>query len=423
MRHIRKTIFTILLMLACAPALAGDEAVLSWQECVIEAAKANPELAASLHVVEQRKAEKWVETSPLLPQFTTEASISRVDNFSGTGRRDNNTYSVRGEQLLFDGFKAYSDFKSAEQALKASEETYTVASSDIRYNLRKAFVELLKSQTLVPITAGIIERRKQNLGMIRLRYESGREHEGSLLLAEADFAQAEYDHRKANRDISVAQYELRKTMGWYDDRPIRAKGSFKLHKEVGAKPNLRKLAENHPIVQRSLAEKGAAKYELKAAKAEFFPEFNAYAEAGKVRGGGFSNSSNGWLAGLSASLPILEGGRRIANTDRARAKLMEAKSNEVSEYDTVLTGLETAWQNLKDAVELYRVRNKYLKADEVRAKISRAQYANGLLIFDNWIIIEDNYVRSQKSNVEAEANMLIAEAEWIRAKGETLNYE
>jgi outer membrane protein TolC len=418
----RQVTFAVLLLLG-TPALAGEMVVLGWDDCVREAAEANPALAASLKNVEQKKAEKWVATSPMLPQVSTEASVSRLDNISGGGRRDNNTYSVRAEQLLFDGFKTYDEFKSAEQNIKASEFTSSVTSSEIRYNLRKAFVELLKAQTLIPITAGIIERRKGNLGMIRLRYESGREHEGALLLAEADLAQANYDHGKAKRDISAAQYALRKAMGWYDDRPVRVKGSFELMQPVSARPDLRGLAGDHPAVGRSAAEKGAAEYELKAAQAEFFPTFDFSAEVGKVRGGGFTGSNNGWQVGLGASLPIFEGGRRIANTQRAKAKLLEVESNQRDEYDRVLSGLEAAWQYLNDAVEYYRVQQKYLEADRVRAKIARAQYANGLLIFDNWIIIEDNYVRSQKAYVEAGAIMLNAEADWIRSRGETLSYE
>jgi len=69
------------------------------------------------------------------------------------------------------------------------------------------------------------------------------------------------------------------------------------------------------------------------------------------------------------------------------------------------------------------VQEKYLKASEVRAKISRAEYANGLQIFDNWIIIEDNYIKAQKSYVNAQAEMLIAEAAWVMARGGDLGYE
>ncbi|MFH1829852.1 MAG: TolC family protein [Pseudomonadota bacterium] len=419
MKHTCAFIIIALFLLSCPAALAGKTLVLDWNECVREAAKQNPQLAASLQVVNQRKAQKWVATSPMLPQISVDASANKTNTFSGNNEKNNNTYSAKGEQLLFDGFKTYNDFKSAEEDISASQHTYTATSSEIRYNLRKAFADLLKAQDLVPITQGIIARRKQNLDMIQLRYESGREHQGSLLLAEADLAQAEYDHRKAKRDISVAQYALRKELGWNDDTPIRVKGSFALQYPMKGKPDLRAIADNHPDVKRVASEKGAAKYSLRSAKSEFFPTLKLTAEAGRVRSGGFS-SDDGWSVGVGASLPVFEGGRRIANTDKAAARLLEVTSSETSEYDLVLSILEGAWQRLKDAEEYYEVQKKYLTANEIRAKIGRAQYANGLLIFDNWIIIEDNYVRSQKAYVEAAAEMMIAEAEWVRARGEAL---
>lgn len=412
----------VFVLLIGSAALAGDATVLNWHDCIREAAKNNPQLAASGQLVDQRKAQKRVAMSPMLPQISAEASVSKTDTFSGGSGRNNNTYSARGEQLIFDGFKSYNDFKSAEQDVTASQHLYTEVSAGIRYNLRKAFAELLKAQALVPITAGIIERRQQNRDMLQLRYESGREHQGALLLAEADLAQARYDHRKARRDISASQYALRKELGWTKDVPVRVSGDFVLLQPLKGGPDLRTIADNHPLVKRIAAERNAAEFGFESAKSEFFPTLSLNAEAGKVRSGGFS-SQNGWSVGVGASLPIFEGGRRIANTDRAWSRLLEAASSETSEYDGVLSTLESAWQQLKDAVEFNEVQKKYLKADEVRAKIARAQYANGLLIFDNWIIIEDNYVRSQKSYVSAQAAMMIAEAEWMRTKGEALVYE
>lgn len=423
MTKLSRAILLLSFVLGSARAFAAGPVVMSWADCVREAARTNPDLAASRENVQQRKAETWVAASPFLPQITSEASASRLDNISGGGRRDNNTYSVRANQLLFDGFKTYDDYKTAQENVKASEFSSTVTSADVRFNLRQAFVDLLRAQTLVPITSGIIERREQNLAMIRLRYESGREHEGALLLAEADVASARFEHSRAKRGVSAAQYALRKAMGWYDDAPLRVEGRFELSGPIGTRPDLRMLADGHPAVGLRSAEKGAAHYELKAAEAEFFPTFDVSAEVGKVRSGGFTGSDNGWMVGVGATLPIFEGGRRIANTQRAKAKVMEAGESERAEYDRVLAGLEAAWQDLSDAEEYYRVQRKFLEANEVRAKIARAQYANGLLIFDNWIIIEDNYVRSQIASVEAGAAMLVAEAEWVRTKGEALTYE
>jgi outer membrane protein TolC len=422
MKRLLTVIAVLFSLFAGLPSQAAESIVLSWSDCLKEAAKNNPQLTASSQQIEQRKAEKRMAIAPMLPQISGQASAGKTGDFEGGDIHDNNTYSATGDQLIFDGFKTYNEYKSAEQSVTASRHSYTAASSQVRYNLRVAFVNLLRAQALIPITEGIIERRKQNLEMIRLKYESGGEHVGAFELAEADYAQAQYDLRKARRDISSAQYALRKELGWANDVPVVAKGGFELQDRLKEKPDLRAIADGHPSVRVASAEKESAKYGIGAAKAEFFPTFSMSAEAGKIGFGGFQ-SDNGWTVNVNASLPVFEGGQQVANTRRAKAKLVELSSTERSEYDAVLSELDSAWQSLDDAVEYRSVQEKYLKANETRAKIARAQYANGLLIFDNWVIIEDNYVKSQKSYVDAQAAMCTAEAAWVKAKGEALEHE
>jgi outer membrane protein TolC len=77
------------------------------------------------------------------------------------------------------------------------------------------------------------------------------------------------------------------------------------------------------------------------------------------------------------------------------------------------------WQN---AVDTVAVQKQVLQAADERAKISRVEYTNGLLTFDNWTIIEDNFAQAQTSSVAAQANAFIAEAQWIQAQGGTLDY-
>ncbi|MFH1653564.1 MAG: TolC family protein [Pseudomonadota bacterium] len=417
-----KKVFVILLSLISLVSFAKGAEVLNWKECVKEAAKNNPSLAASLQSIEQSKAQKWIATSPMLPQISAESGVNKSNSFSGNSEKNKYDYSVQGEQLIFDGFKTYNDVKSAKEDITAAKFNNALISSEVRYNLKTAFVDLLRAQSMVSIAQDIIQRRKQNYEMIGLSYESGREHEGSLLLAKADLQKAQFDLKKAERDVSVARYALRKVMGWEKNTPVTVKGEFRLSLSSKDEPNLEALANKHPQVKMSEAEKNSAKYGVGSAKAEFFPEINLNARAGKV-GVGISSDDKGWTVGLGASLPIFEGGRRIANTQKAHARLNEAVYNEKSDYDAVLSTLEESWQTFQDAIEEVSVQQSYLEAAKVRAKISRAQYANGLLIFDNWIIIEDNYVNAEKNYLNSEANMLRAEALWVKAKGGALDYE
>jgi len=103
--------------------------------------------------------------------------------------------------------------------------------------------------------------------------------------------------------------------------------------------------------------------------------------------------------------------------------LKRAEAEERSGRDTVILTLEESWVGWQDAVGAVAVRKKFLEADEERAKIANAQYAAGLIAFDDWIIIEDNLVNSQKAYLNTQANVLVAQATWAQAKGEILEHE
>ncbi|MDD2679626.1 MAG: TolC family protein, partial [Candidatus Omnitrophica bacterium] len=129
-----------------------------------------------------------------------------------------------------------------------------------------------------------------------------------------------------------------------------------------------------------------------------------------------------WNAGLSLSMPIFEGGLRIAQVSQAQAYLNQLKENERSTRDALIVALENAWVALQDTLEAIGVQYKNLIATEERSKIAQAEYATGFITYDNWTIIEDNRVQAKTAYLNAQANALLAEAKWIQAKGETLEY-
>ena len=126
---------------------------------------------------------------------------------------------------------------------------------------------------------------------------------------------------------------------------------------------------------------------------------------------------------MTVSLPFFEGGKRISSVLKSKAALKGAVADERSGRDSVLVTLEQAWKDLKDTVEEVVVRQKFLVASEERAKITRAQYANGLTTFDTWTIIEDDLVSAQKAYLDVRTIAMIAEAYWIQAIGGTLEYD
>ncbi|MBU1853038.1 MAG: TolC family protein [Candidatus Omnitrophica bacterium] len=400
---------------------ASSQNILTWEACVAEAKKKHPDLISAAEKVKQVKADKMIEISSTLPQI--DGTLSGKSTKASTGATsDSYSYSVTGTQLIFDGFKTLHDISSSSKTLEAEEYNYKVTSSDIRLNLRNSFVGLLKAQELSILTKDISERRRQNLKLVNLRYEAGREHKGSLLTAEADLANAEYEAKQAERNIILYQRELSKEMGLEKLNLVSVKGRFSLTRDYDIKPDIENLADTTPFLQELIAEKEATRYDLKSKQADFFPAVYLNGSAGKSSGE-WPPDDDSWSFGMSVTLPIFEGGSRIVDIRKAKSKLRQAETDERSGRDSVLFTLEKTWKDLRDTIENLSVQEKFLQAAEERAKVTQAQYETGLISFDDWIIIEDNLVSAKKSYLNAQANMMIAEAYWIQAIGGTLEYD
>jgi outer membrane protein len=399
---------------------AGAQEVLTWQDCVKEAQQYHPDLISAKEVVNQFKAEKATAMSAILPQISTEVSQS-VSKAPQGSQTNTSFYGITGQQLLFDGFKTPYNIAAAAKNVKAAQYNYDVTSANIRLRLRTAFISLLNAQALLTITQDIALRRKQNADLVKLLYEGGMENRGSLLTAEANLAQANFNIVQAERAITVAQRQLSKEMGRTALRPIRASGDLEVTTAKREKPNFEALATTNPFLENLSTLTEAAQYGLKSAKAEFFPTLFANASAGRTDTT-WPPHNNEWSAGLTLTFPLFEGGSRLADVYKARAVLNQAKATERSGRDGVILTLEQAWTAWQNAVDTVAVQKQVLQAADEREKISRVEYTNGLITFDNWTIIEDNLAQAQTSLLTAQANAFIAEAQWTQAQGGTLDY-
>jgi outer membrane protein TolC len=148
----------------------------------------------------------------------------------------------------------------------------------------------------------------------------------------------------------------------------------------------------------------------------------ANTELGRI-GTSWPPEDNEWSIGLSLSWPLFEGRRRVGEVSRTKGVLGQAEADERSGRDGVILTMQETWTLLQDARDFVIVQGKQLQAAEERAKISRAQYTAGLIIFDDWTIIEDALVKARKAYLDALAAAAVAEAGWVQAQGWTLEDE
>lgn len=404
---------------------AYAQETLSWEDCVKEAAKNHPDLIAAGQEIKQSQATKRITASALYPQLDSnlDASTQRAASNNAVATiSDSYNYGLSATQLIFDGKKTINETKAAAENINASKQNFKYISATVRYRLRSAFIDLFKAQEMLRITQEIYEIRRSNLELIALRYESGLEHKGALLTAQADTADANYGIIQAQRNMEVARMKLTKEMGRPQLLPMAVKGDFEIKDDIKGRPDFAALSANNPSLKQIIAQKNAAEFSLRSTYGDFLPTLSGSAGANK-NGTLWEPRGNQWNLGLSLSLPIFEGGLRFAQVDQAKAYLNQLKENERSTRDGIILSLEQTWSALLDAIQNVEVQKDYLIANQERSKIAQAQYSIGFITFDNWTIIEDNLVKAKKAYLDAQAGMLLAQASWIQAKGETLEYE
>ena len=400
--------------------LCAAQEMLTWGACIQEAAKNHPDLIASGEEIKQSEAVKRQTASGLFPQVS--ASLSAQTAQSSGQETNTYGYGVSGTQLIFDGVKTINNLNAASENIAAAKQSFRFTSATVRFRLRCAFIDLLNSQEMSRITEEIYNIRRGNLELIVLRYESGLEHKGALLTAEADLADAQYGIAQTKRAVQVAQRDLVKEMGRKQLTPLYAQGDFQVKDSAKDEPDFELLAKNNPVWQQLVFRKRSAEFSLKSAYANFYPEITASAGASRS-GDRWSPQDKQWDLGVNLSLPLFEGGLKIAQVSEARALVRQLEENQRSALDSSILTLQQNWAILQDALENVAVQNKALIAAQERSNIAQAQYAVGFVSFDNWTIIEDNLVKAKRGYLNAQAAALLAEAKWIQAKGEVLEYE
>ena len=402
------------------PALPADTP-LSWEACVREALTAHPDLLAAGEKLDQAAADHDIARSAVLPQINASVSSSRSDS-DGQPPSNAHGYSISGRQLLYDGSRTTNQIAAARTAVAAEQYAYEVVSSRIRLDLRMAFIYLLQARELLAISEEITQRRKQNLGLVELRYEAGREHRGSLLSARANVAQAEYEIQSSKRAIELARWRLARALGRKNGQSVTIFGDMTLPAVDPGIPDFDKLALDNPFLKELMAQKDIALADKAGAKSDFFPQIYAEASTGRSDSD-WPPERDRWSAGLSLTIPLFEGGSRFTALKKADSRVRQLEAEKQSGYHEVLYTLFNTWSDLQDAVDRVSVGNAFLKASEERARITQVEYSNGLISFDNWAIIEDNLERDRKTCLSYLTNALIAHAYWIQAMGETLEYD
>ena len=411
----------------------SEPEVLTWPHLVKKTLQLNPDLQSARYVVTATARSRDIAFGDYLPSFEgdLQRSVSRRASGGGSGSfggsgggnalQDSLSLDLVGSQSLFNGFGTTGIFIKARKDLDAARYQYVVTSANVRDALKLAYVDVLRWNRLWKVNQGILERRKQNAEMVRLRYEAGRENLGSALRAEALAAQAAFDVQAAERYIGSQTIRLARETGGEFVLPVMIKESLEdlIPLAIVMEPDYGEIADNLPQVQRLVKVAEAAKANVVAVQSAVWPQVNGTMDYGKS-GERPSNLKSEHSWGLNVIVPFFNGGKNVNAIRKATADYDAARAVALSARNEAIAQLADAWVKYANAVDNIAVRKKFLEASQKRAEIVRAEYASGLMSFQDFDTAEQEQNNSENDYVLSLADVSNAQANWEMIRGKTL---
>lgn len=382
----------------------------TWERCLAEAKKSNLDyLAAEASFL---AAEKQIRVSqsgyfPNLSASLTYANDSTPLKSYGA--------SLNASQNLFAGFVDQAKVKQSEASRDIAKAALVAARAKVSSDLKTAFVNLLYAQRYVDLTDNIIERRQNNLRLVELRFQSGRENRGSLLLSKAYLEQSRLEVLQAKNAIHTSRAQLAKAMGSDVIETLVVQGEVPgLASEDS--PDFSRLALQTPDYLQAQGSECVAEAARQVAKASFFPSLNLTGSTG-VTGPEWAPTNNRWSVGANLTMPLWSGGKEIASFQAAEESARAAGFGRGATLQLVISKLRQSFASFQESAQKSLADQAFLDAALVRSKIARTKYNNGLMTFDDWDLIENDLITREKIRLTGLRDKVISEASWEQAQG------
>lgn len=409
-------------VVAAAPLSAAEARTLSWSESVKLTRESNADLKAAEAAFRSIEDLEGVARAGFLPTVNGVLDASRTGNSGSPDltQTRGNQYSATFEasESVFNGLSDYANFSRAKANTRAAVAAYEIAKAKASYDLKSAFEGLFYAQNVRILTTDIVKRRLSNLELVQLRFESGRENKGSVLLSRANLNQAKYESLQSEDNQAIARATLARVIGLDDtDETLAVVDEVPTNPAPPKPPDFRRLAAITPDHVQAAAQEDSAQAAVTVARSTYFPSLGVSANYGRRDVAFFPNGPDRWTLDATITIPLFHGGKDFYSTKSATATYTGSIGNRVSVDRGLLVKLRQAFHGYVEAVMKSEVDVSFRDAAQLRAEIARTQYNNGLVSFNDWDIIENDLIARQKTSLQSLRDRVTGEAIWEQAQG------
>jgi multidrug efflux system outer membrane protein len=398
-------------------------------ELEAQAVESNQNLKAAVARVTQARATARVARSELLPKINFDPSFVRQryspNQNPSFGNITANAFSVPLDlsyEIDLWG-RVRRGFESARADAQASLADFYNVLLGLQADVALNYFALRSIDAEISVVTATVGLRKEQVQLVRGRFEGGIGSDLDVARAETELANAEADAASLARRRSQLENALAILLGLNPSVfNLVATTSSSWGPEPPAVPAglPAQLLERRPDVAEAERQLAAANARIGVAKGAFFPVVNLTASGGYLSGDIqtlFNWDSRVWSIGPSVSLPIFAGGRNRANYKRSQAAFDEAVARYRQEVLVAFGDVEDSLAGIHFLAEQSSAQRRAVSNARRAADLAIQRYRSGIVSYLDVVDANREALQAERDNARLAGQRLNATVQLIKALG------
>jgi multidrug efflux system outer membrane protein len=394
-----------------------------------EAVSANQNVKAALARVGQSRATARVARADLMPNLSLDPSFTR-QRFSPNqdpsfGNITANTFHVPLDlsyEIDLWG-RVRRGFESARADAQASLADFYTSLLTVQSDVAQNYFALRALDAEVATVNATVDLRKEQVRLVRSRFEGGIGTELDVARAETELATTEADAAALARSRAELENAIAVLVGANPStftlpRVLQAKWSPVPPSIPAGLPA--ELLERRPDVAQAERQLASANAKIGVAKAGFFPVVSLTASGGYLSGDIetlFRWDSRTWTLGPSVSLPIFAGGRNRANYKRSQAAFDEAVARYRQQILVAFGDVENSLSGIRHLDQESAAQRRAVKNARRAADLATERYRSGLVSYLEVVDASREALQAERADAQLTGQRLAASVQLIKALG------
>jgi outer membrane protein, heavy metal efflux system len=396
----------LLFLLSGGSAVAQSTTLITLDQAIDLALAHNHSLKASRTLILQNQAQEItanLRPNPTLGVDTQFIPFFSPQDFSGTNLNQTQQFDLGISYLFERGHKRQHRLQAARDQTAVTRAQITDAERTLAFNVGQQFVSVLLAESTLQFALEDLKGFQQTVDISQAQFKAGFIGEGDFLKIKLQLLQFQTDVSSARLAKVQALVALRQFLG-YDAVPA----DYDVIGDLAYQPLQAKLEDLQLRALRERPDFRAAELGITAAQSQYLlAKANAKVDVNGTYD--FTHVSGENTASLFANFELPIFNRNQGEIARTNYALAQAKEQEQSASDTVLSDVSNAYEAVKsndEVVQLYT--SGYLKQAQDSRDISEYAYKRGAASLLDFLDAERSYRSTQLAYRQALASYMTA---------------